>query len=42
VHVYRDGVLVVKWNLDEQVPIRGEASARLRRLIAELQQEGEL
>lgn len=42
VHVYRDGELVVKRDLENGVPMRGEADARLRRLIAELQEEGRL
>ena len=42
VHVYRDGRLVVKWNLDEQVAMKGKANVRILRLIAELQQEGAL
>ena len=40
VHVYRGGVLVVKWNLKAQVAMSGEASRRIRRLIAELEEEG--
>ena len=40
VHVYRDGRLIVKWNLEERVRIRGEANARIRRLLAELEREG--
>ncbi len=40
VHVYKDGRLVVKWNLDDRVPMKGKASARLLRLIAELEKEG--
>jgi hypothetical protein len=40
VHVYRDGTLVLKWNLDDGLPIKGAASSRLRGLIAELQDEG--
>jgi hypothetical protein len=42
VHVYRDGRLVVKWNLEDQVPMKGHASERVRRLIDEIQQEGAL
>ena len=42
VHVYRDGRLVVKWNLEEQVAMKGEATDRVLRLIAELQEEGAL
>ena len=42
VHVYRDGTLVVKWDLDNGQPMKGEASARLRRLLNELVEEGRL
>jgi hypothetical protein len=28
VQVYRDGVLIVKWNLEDRVPMRGEAPGR--------------
>ena len=40
VHVYRDGRLIVKWNLDDRVPMKGRASTRVLRLIAELEKEG--
>jgi len=40
VHVYRDGVLVVKWDLENQLPMRGEPSQRVRSLIEELKFEG--
>ena len=39
VHVYRDGSLVVKWDLENQLPMKGEASRRIRSLIAELETE---
>jgi hypothetical protein len=42
VHVYRDGRLVVNWNLDDQVAMKGAATDRILRLIAELQKEGAL
>ena len=42
VHVYRDGVLVVKWDLEHQLPMKGTASSKVRALIAELEAEGEL
>lgn len=42
VHVYRDGKLVVKWDLDNQVAMEGVASRRVLTLIAELEAEGEL
>jgi hypothetical protein len=40
VHVYRDGLLVVKWDLESHQVMQGSASRRLRRLIEELEQEG--
>jgi hypothetical protein len=40
VHVYRDGRLVVKWNLDDRVPMKGRPTARVLQLIAELETEG--
>jgi hypothetical protein len=42
VHVYRDGKLVVEWDLEDWQPMKGEASARLLRLIRELEDEGAL
>ena len=42
VHVYRDGRLVVKWDLENWRPMKGEASRRILRLIEELEHEGEL
>lgn len=40
VHVYRDGKLVVKWDLDNQKAMKGAANRRLLKLIAELELEG--
>ena len=40
VHVYRDGKLVVKWNLDDRVPMRGRPTRRVLQLIAELEEDG--
>jgi len=40
VHVYKDGRLVVKWDLEEDRTIEGSASRRVRDLIRELEQEG--
>ena len=40
VHVYRRGRLLVKWDLDNQMPMKGKASRRVIRLIRELQSEG--
>lgn len=42
VHVYRDGKLVVKWNLERWEPMRGTAPARVVRLLRELVSEGRL
>ncbi|GMU77261.1 MAG: hypothetical protein AMXMBFR46_00620 [Acidimicrobiia bacterium] len=42
VHVYRDGVLVVKWDLDNWQPMKGAATARIERLLSELVEEGRL
>ena len=42
VHVYTDGKLIVKWNLDDRVPMKGRPTARVLRLIAELEREGVL
>jgi len=35
VHVYRDGKLVVKWSLDDRVPMKGRANARVLELEGE-------
>ena len=40
VHVYRDGKLVVKWNLDDRVPMKGRPTRRVLQLIAQLETEG--
>jgi hypothetical protein len=40
VHVYRDGRLVVKWDLDNWQPMKGYASARVVKLLEELVNEG--
>ena len=42
VHVYRDGKLVVKWDLDHWQAMKGQASARVVRLLRELVEEGKL
>ena len=42
VHVYRDGTLVVKWDLENRRPMKGEASRRILKLIEELESEGNL
>ncbi len=42
VHVLRDGRLILKWNLEKNLPMEGHASARVLELIRELRQEGRL
>ena len=42
VHVYRDGKFVVKWDLENDKPMKGEATARLIELIHKLDVEGEI
>lgn len=40
VHVYRDGKLVVKWDLEHGAAMKGRATRRVLRLITELREEG--
>jgi hypothetical protein len=40
VHVYRDGRLVVKWDLDRGIVMKGSENRRVRALIAELRARG--
>ena len=40
VHVYRDGKLIVKWDLDNQKRMKGAATRRILVLISELEAEG--
>lgn len=40
VHVYRDGALVVKWDLENRIAMRGTPTRRILALIAELEAEG--
>lgn len=42
VHVYRNGRLVLKWDLENQRPMAGRPSRRLLEVIQELQAEGRL
>lgn len=42
VHVYRDGTLVLKWDLENRQPMKGVPTRRLLRLIEELETEGVL
>lgn len=40
VHVYRDGKLIVKWDLDNQKPMQGATTRRILKLIGDLEAEG--
>ncbi len=42
VHVYRDGVLIVKWDLDNRKPMVGKSTRRVCLLIEQLESEGAL
>ena len=42
VHVYRDGTLIVKWDLDNWKQMIGNATRRVRVLIEQLESEGAL
>lgn len=39
VHVYRDGNLIVKWDLENRKPMAGRETQRILRLIEELEAE---
>ena len=40
--MYEDGVLVVKWVLEHDVEMKGQASAKIRSVISDSRREGEL
>jgi hypothetical protein len=40
VHVYRDGALIVKWDLIAWKPMKGRASRRVIELLRRLESEG--
>ena len=42
VHIYRDGKLIVKWDLDNKKAMKGSPTKRIVDLIARLQSEGVL
>jgi hypothetical protein len=42
VHVYREGRLIVKWDLDNDRPMKGSASPAILALIRTLEAEGRL
>jgi len=40
VHVYKNGRFIVKWDLENQLAMKGRANRRVRRVIAQLRSEG--
>jgi hypothetical protein len=40
VHVYRDGKLVLKWDLENDIAMSGRPTRRILGIIEQLQQEG--
>jgi hypothetical protein len=40
VHVYKDGKMIVKWDLENEKPMRGRPTQRILALIRELETEG--
>ena len=40
VHVYRDSILLLKWDLENQKVMKGRATARVLSLIRKLEREG--
>ena len=42
VHVYRNGRLIVKWDLENKKPMKGEVSGRILELLDQLEAEGRL
>jgi len=42
IHVYRDGRLVVKWDLENRRSMKGKASRRVLDLVRRLEDEGQI
>ena len=40
VHVYSDGKLVVKWDIEHGLAMKGKITARVLKLLNDLRQEG--
>ncbi len=40
--VYRDGMIVAKWDLDNNLPMMGKVTRRVRELIEQLKSEGKI
>jgi hypothetical protein len=39
-HVYRDSKFIVKWDLENWLPMRGQPTRRILELLRELEREG--
>ncbi len=42
IHVYRAGMLVVKWDLENDRPMKGQITRQILKYIEELKEEGVL
>ncbi len=42
VHVYKDGNLIVKWDIENGMPMKGTATRTILKYIKELTEEGKL
>jgi len=42
VHVYRNGRLIVKWDLENRMAMKGKGSRKILELIRQLEAEGRL
>ena len=42
VHVYRKGLLLLKWDLEAEQPMKGKMTRRIREILCQLQAEGRL
>jgi len=42
VHVYKDGKLIVKWNLDDKVEMKGKITNRILKAINTLDEQGKI
>jgi len=42
VHVYRDGKLLLKWDLEKKTAMKGKPAGPVLKLLRELEEEGQL
>lgn len=40
IHVYKNGMLVCRWQLAEKMELSGKATAKIKKAMKELEQEG--